>query len=62
MDELDAQLLQTIRDTAEQYNRALRKLVDIAAVLVPHDLASDFVYGVIDLERVKVEMKKEKTQ
>jgi len=53
--------LQIIQFRAEQYNTALRKLIqNLVDADIPEDLASDYIYGVIGLERLLQELEKER--
>ena len=54
----DKVLLESIRTMAEAANSFLRILVEQAATILPEDLASDYVYEVLDLDQVVAELEK----
>ena len=58
MTKTEEQYLVSLRAIAEAYNAVLRGLVCEAAKIIPEDLAADFIYEVIDFERVKAESEK----
>jgi hypothetical protein len=59
-DDLMATLL-VYQILAQKANRDLRHYVDTLAELIPFDLASDFVYEVIDLDRLQEELEMEQS-
>jgi len=53
--------LERIRYYAELHNYHLRYLIfDLMKIGIPEDLASDYVYEVIDLDRLLEELEKER--
>lgn len=50
----------SVRNQAMILNRELRHLVELLSIHIPEDLASDFVYEVIDFDKLIEELEKEK--
>jgi len=56
MTEFQLMRLKLYRQLAEAYNKMLRNFVDELSTFIPEDLASDFIYEVINLDELKNEL------